>query len=91
MSDLKNPQIIYLKGWLFLGIVIISTILILVECPSWKVGGLLVLIMWASARLYYFMFYVIEKYVDDSYKFSGIWSFLKYVFSKAKRTNNNST
>ena len=90
MSDLKNPQIIYLKGWLFLGIVIISTILILVECPSWKVGGLLVLIMWASARLYYFMFYVIEKYVDDSYKFSGIWSFLKYVFSKGKQ-NNNST
>ena len=43
MSDLKNSQIMYLKGWLFLGIVIISTILILVECPSWKVGGLLVL------------------------------------------------
>ena len=85
MSDLKNPQIMYLKGWLFLGIVIISTILILVECPSWKVGGLLVLVMWASARLYYFMFYVIEKYVDDTYKFSGIWSFLKYVLSKGKQ------
>ena len=39
---------------------------------------------WASARLYYFMFYVIEKYVDGEYKFSGVFSFLKYVLSRRR-------
>jgi hypothetical protein len=32
--------------------------------------------------LYYFMFYVIEKYVDPKYKFAGIYSFLKYIVRK---------
>ncbi len=53
MGDLKSHKLIYLKGWLFLGIVIMSSVLILIEHPSWKVGGLLALVIWAPARFYY--------------------------------------
>jgi hypothetical protein len=60
------------------------------ECPDWKVAGLLALVIWASARLYYFMFYVIEKYVDETYTFSGIWSFVKYVVSTSKKDSQES-
>ena len=47
-------------------------------------GFLLMVAIWAFARLYYFMFYVIEHYVDPSYKFAGIWSFLQYLARRRK-------
>lgn len=84
MGDLKSAGWIYLKGFLFLGILILSVALILVESFSWKLCGLLCLAVWSSARLYYFMFYVIEKYVDPSYKFAGILSFVRYLCQRNK-------
>lgn len=35
--------------------------------------------MWSAARLYYFMFYVIERYVDEDYRFSGLFDFARYL------------
>ena len=84
MSDLKNKKLIYLKGLLFLGILIISASLILLKLPKWEIFILLALTIWASARLYYFMFYVIENYVDPNYKFASIYSFIKYLFTRSK-------
>lgn len=84
MGDLKNPTWIYLKGFLFLAILIVSVALILIDSFSWKLCGLLCLAVWSSARFYYFMFYVIEKYVDPTYKFSGILSFVHYLCRRNK-------
>ncbi len=74
----------YLKGGLFSAILISSVFVILVEQFSWKLLVLLGLVIWSSARLYYLMFYVIEKYVDPTYKFSGIISFVKYLAKRKK-------
>jgi hypothetical protein len=79
MGDLKSAVWIYLKGFLFLGILILSAALILIDQFSWKLLGLLALAVWSSARFYYFMFYVIEKYVDPTYKFAGILPFIRYL------------
>jgi hypothetical protein len=84
VSDLKSPMLIYLKGWLFLVILIVSTALLLLEAKDWKMAVLVLLIIWSAARFYYFMFYVIEKYVDDTYKFSGIISFVLYLMRRRK-------
>jgi uncharacterized membrane-anchored protein len=84
-SDINNPKLIYLKGTLFLLILIISATLILIKTKSWLIGLLLLLVIWSSARFYYFMFYVIEKYVNSNYKFSGIWHFLKYLISERSK------
>lgn len=88
MADLKSRHLIYLKGFLFLMILLIAGGLILFETRSWQIAVLLLLVVWASARLYYFMFYVIEKYVDPSFKFAGIGSFLRYLFSQQKKDKN---
>lgn len=85
MTDLKSNKLIYLKGFLFLVILLFSMGLIIFETQSWQIVVLLLLVVWTSARLYYFMFYVIEKYVDPSYRFAGIVSFLQYLFSKKKK------
>ena len=82
MKDLANPFWIKLKGILFLLIGMVAAALIFVDRPDWKTAGLLVLAIWSFCRFYYFAFYVIEKYVDPGYKFSGLISFAKYLFRR---------
>ena len=36
-------------------------------------------------RAYYFAFYVIERYADPSFKFSGLWSFVRYLTTRHRR------
>ena len=76
MRDLHNKKWIYLKGFLFLLIGLMASAILIIECPTWKAAVMLALAVWCFARFYYFAFYVIEHYVDDGYKFSGLWSFV---------------
>ncbi len=84
MKDLSNPFWIKLKGILFLLIGIIAAVTIFISNPTWQTGVLLALVIWSFCRFYYFAFYVIEKYVDSSYKFSGLISFARYLFQRKK-------
>ena len=84
MQDLTSPFWIKLKGLLFLLIGIIAVFLLLLDSPTLKTAGLLALAIWSFCRLYYFAFYVIEKYVDPSYRFSGLISFARYFFQRRK-------
>lgn len=79
MSDLKSPAIIWAKGFLFLFLGLFAAVLLVLQAPSFTVAALLVLSIWAFCRAYYFAFYVIEHYVDSSYRFSGLISFLQYA------------
>jgi len=79
MSDLKSPRIIILKGFLFLFLGCVSAVLLVAEHPTLKVIVLLGLTVWAFCRFYYFAFYVIQHYVDPTYRFSGLISFLRYL------------
>ena len=82
MKDLSNPFWIKLKGLLFLSIGIVAVALLFLDSPTLKTAVLLALAVWSFCRAYYFAFYVIEKYVDPSYKFSGLISFARYCFSR---------
>ncbi len=84
MKDLSNPFWIKLKGLLFLFIGIVTVILLFLDSPSLRTAVLLALAIWSFCRFYYFAFYVIEKYVDPSYKFSGLISFARYLFQSRK-------
>lgn len=79
MGDLKNPRLIYLKGFLFLLGSIMASGTLLLENLSLRNAILLGIAIWCSARFYYFMFYVIEHYVDGQYRFAGLWSFVVYL------------
>ena len=57
-------------------------VLLVLKAPSVEVVLLLLLSVWAFCRFYYFAFYVIEHYVDPSYRFSGLWSFARYLLSR---------
>ena len=82
MADITNKRLLYCKGALFLAGGVLASALVLVECPSVKVALLLATAVWCFARAYYFAFYVIEHYVDTSYRFAGLWSFARYVLGR---------
>jgi hypothetical protein len=76
MADLKSKNWIVAKGLLFLVIALVSAFLILMEEPSLGVTALLLLLVWASCRFYYFLFYVLEHYVDPTMRYAGLWDLL---------------
>ena len=84
MKDLSSPFWIKLKGILFLLIGIVAAALVFLDNPKWSTGLLLALAIWSFCRFYYFTFYVIEKYVDPSYKFSGLYAFMKYMLQRRR-------
>ena len=86
MKDLKNPKLMYLKALLFVIIALVGASILILQHPSLKTGLLIGLIAWASARAYYFLFYVIQTYIDEDYKYSGIFSCLRYLISTKQRT-----
>ena len=88
MGDLKDPGWMYLKAVLFLLILIMCAGTLWMQNPRWQTALLLVLTIWASARLYYFMFYVMEKYIDADYRFSGVFDFLKYLVTRRRPPTN---
>ena len=85
VKDLTSPKWIKLKGMLFLAIGILSSLLLLLQYPDWRVAALLAISIWCFCRFYYFAFYVIQHYVDSTYRFSGLWSFACWFFSTRRR------
>jgi hypothetical protein len=82
MTDITNARLLYFKGALFLLGGLVAGVLLVLEHPSVKVALLLAAAVWCFARAYYFAFYVIERYVDPSYKFAGLWLFVRYLARK---------
>src|SRR6266571_7792094 len=82
MKDITSPGLIKLKGILFLLVGLVAAALLLIEHPSLKAAVLLAVAVWCFCRFYYFAFYVIEHYVDSSYRFSGLWSFGRYLVQR---------
>ena len=79
MKDIAHPGWIKAKGILFLLLGIAAAALLWLEHPTWKVALLLALTVWGFCRSYYCAFYVIEHYVDATYKFSGLGSFVRFL------------
>src|SRR5690349_6408193 len=74
MRELQSRAWIICKGVLFLVLGVLSAMLLLLIHPAWSAAALLALIVWSCCRFYYFCFYVIERYVDSRYRFSGLLS-----------------
>jgi len=83
MRDLTSHRSMKIKAALFAGIGLFSGWLLWMSIPTFKSLVLLVLCIWAFCRLYYFAFYVIEKYIDPGFRFSGVLDALRYLL-KAK-------
>jgi uncharacterized membrane protein len=86
VTDIKSTKLLWTKGALFVLIGIVSSVLLLLESPSLKVGLLLALAVWAFYRAYYFAFYVIEHYADPSYSRSRSVAQMRNCVPRWERT-----
>ena len=84
MRDLTNPRHMLVKAALFAVIGSLSAALLFIDRPSLRTATLLALTIWAFSRLYYFAFYVIERYIDPTFRFSGIFAALRYLAARRK-------
>jgi hypothetical protein len=84
MRDLSDARWIKLKGILFLTLGAGLWLILVRSYPSVRFAVLLTLAIWCFCRFYYFAFYVIEHYVDPSFRFSGLLAFSKYMLKRKK-------
>ena len=84
MRNLSNPTWIKVKGILFLFLGLLSATLLFLDHPTPKIGILLVLSVWSLCRFYYFAFYVVERYVDPNYRYSGLLSLARHLLGKKR-------
>ena len=88
MGNLTSPAVIKLKGGLFLLLGLLASALILLQHPTLQIGVLLLIAVWAFCRSYYFAFYVIERYVDPAFRFTGLLSFARYLLRREPETKS---
>jgi hypothetical protein len=79
MGDITSARLLYVKGALFLVLGLGAGALLIARNPQPATMALLAICVWGFARAYYFLFYVLERYVDRSFRFSGIIAALRYV------------
>ncbi len=92
MADLKSPTLIWIKGGMFLLIGLLGSVLILLRAPSFSLALLLAITIWAFCRCYYFAFYVVERYVDSSYRFAGLIDFARHALgNRSQRVSNEAS
>ena len=84
MQELRSAKLIYLKGILFLCASALASTALIIEHPNARTILLLAIAVWCFARFYYFAFYVIEKYVDARYRFTGMISLLRYIIGNKR-------
>lgn len=89
MTEIRDVRLLWLKFGLFVLLGVLAGATALLLFPDIRLACLMVLTVWAFARAYYFAFYVIEHYVDPSFRFAGLAAFLRYALAKPLPENRN--
>ena len=84
LGDLKNPKWIIAKGMMFLLAGFMASGILLLDSLTLRTFVLHGLAVWCFCRFYYFAFYVIEHYVDPSFKFAGLGSAVRYLLNRKR-------
>ena len=84
-GDLKSPWLIHAKGFLFLVIGLAAAVLLLVQMPTLRTAILLGTAVWAFCRFYYYLFYVLERYLGREEPFAGVFDAVRFLVFRANR------
>ena len=85
MGDIKRVWLLYLKGFLLFLTGFISSLLLVLLNLNFKALVLILLAIWGFCRAYYFAFYVIQHYIDPSFRYSGLIDFAKYQIKRRNK------
>ena len=79
---LPNTPFIHLKGWLFLLLGLLGATGLLLESPHFRTALLLAIAVWSFCRFYYYLFYVLERYLGKTTPYAGILDAIRFVIRK---------
>jgi hypothetical protein len=79
VKTLASVPLLYIKAGLFVIAGFVAASLLVLRHRDLQAVVLVAIAVWAFCRAYYFAFYVVERYADPGYRFSGLTSFVRYV------------
>lgn len=82
-ADLKSPWLIHAKGALFVVLGLLSAAALLAELPTFRTAALLCVTVWAFCRFYYYLFYVLERYLGREKRFAGVLDAIRFLVSRS--------
>lgn len=85
-----TPRWMLIKAGLFVVLAVLAAAILIAACPSWTTVACTLVVAWASSRAYYFAFYVVQHYVDPSYRFSGLGSFVLWLHQQRRTRRHTS-
>lgn len=85
MNQVLSTPWMIAKAVLFLLLAALAATILVAQHPSWQTTVCVALVAWSASRAYYFAFYVIERYADPSFRYSGIWSAAIWVWARGRR------
>lgn len=85
LRDIQSPWLIHAKAALFVVVGALSAGLLLVELPTLKAATLLVVTVWACCRFYYYLFYVLDRYLGREKRFASIADAVCYLLTCLRR------
>ena len=80
--DIESPTLLKIKGVLFLILGLLAAGLLIYISQEWITVGLLLILIWAFSRFYYFAFYVLHHYADKNFNYSGLLHLVRYLLGK---------
>lgn len=87
LRDIQSPWLIHTKAVLFVALGALSAGLILAELPTLKTAALLTVAVWAFCRFYYYLFYVLDRYLGREKRFAGIVDALRFLLVRPAQTS----
>ena len=84
MGDLTSRRWIVAKGILFAVIVVLAGAGVIIHENRWYRLGLLLICLWAACRCYYFLFYVLERYVGVEGRYASILDLCQRLWRRRK-------
>ena len=87
VRDIASRRLLIAKAALFVLLGIGAAGILIAEVPRVSTVLLLAIAIWAFARAYYFAFYVIEHYIDGTYRFAGLWSAVAFLVYSGRRNH----
>lgn len=83
--DLTSPWLIHAKAALFVVIGLAGGGLLVLQAPTFRTAALLAVTVWACCRFYYYLFYVLERYLGRDQRFAGVFDALRFLASNRRR------
>jgi hypothetical protein len=81
--DIQSKRLLHIKGFLFLLLGLMAAGILLFESRNIRTLLLLLITIWSFCRFYYYLFYVLERYIGRDQKYAGILDALNYALRSA--------